>query len=61
MLTQTQRQTSANVAPSYLQALSISAVVHFDQFLTSVECAGVKKFRGYTLSHVSNSSKIFWP
>ena len=37
-------QTSENVAPLDLQALSISAVAHFDQFLISMECAGIQKF-----------------
>lgn len=46
MLTQTHIQTIENVAPSYLQALSISAVAHFDHFLSSREGAGVDKFRG---------------
>lgn len=59
MLTQTHVQTSGNVAPPYVQSLSIFAVALFD-FLISMECAGIEKFRGKALSHVSNILKILW-
>lgn len=39
-------QTSEDVTPLYFQALSISVFAHFDQFLISMECAGIQKFRG---------------